>query len=323
MNWAEIAPPRRVVWTERERPVPASPTDVVVRLAFSGLCGTDVRRWIGRGMLPGQWLNQGHEMAGIVEAVGTHVVTCKVGDRVCIQWYPYVGGGAWADHLLIDERGVYILPAGVPLDVGVLAEPMATCVHAIDIAVDAGIRSGSTALIGGAGTAGLLMLALSKVSGFSRVFVSEPMPERREIALRLGADAVYDPTATDVAADVAVRTGGDGVDAYFDCVSSPESYQTGLAALRRGGVMIAYGVADPGTPFELSPAELHHHGHKLIGSTGWEYAFPRAVAWLGALHKSLRPLLSDVLPLEELQAGLKMTERLEGIKVLLRHSGEL
>lgn len=321
MKWAEIAPPRQVAWSERPDPTPIASTDVVIRIAFSGLCGTDVRRWAGREMLPAQWLNQGHEMVGTVTAVGADVTTCRVNDRVCIQWYPYVGGGAWADYLRIDERGVYVLPADVPLEVGVLAEPLATCLHAIDLAAEAGIRSGSTALIAGAGPAGLLMLALARVSGYSQVFVSEPIARRRQLAEDLGADHVIDPESVDVATEISWLTDGGGVDAFFDCVTTADTYADGLASLRRGGVLIAYGVARPGESFTMSAAELHRRGVRLIGSTGWEFAFPRAVAWLAKLHESLRPLLTSLLPLDDLQAGLEMTERLDGVKVLLRHDG--
>src|SRR5579862_2103067 len=92
MRWAEIDPPRRIRWTSRPDPASPGPDQVNIQIAYSGLCGTDIRRWAGRPLSPGQWLNQGHEMSGVVTEIGCNVVTCSVGDRVCVDWSGNVGG---------------------------------------------------------------------------------------------------------------------------------------------------------------------------------------------------------------------------------------
>src|SRR5206468_1082183 len=141
--------------------------------------------------------------------VGASVTAFQAGDRVsCIPWLtcgvcPYCRrglvnhcpkktllGGAMAELVAAPQGTVYRLPDEVSLRRATLAEPLSCCVWAMDLA---GIRSGETAVVIGAGTMGLLLSLLARSGGAAQTIVSEPNPIRRELAACLGATLVVDP----------------------------------------------------------------------------------------------------------------------------------
>ncbi len=190
-------------------PAPApGPRDVVVRVAACGLCGSDLS-YIRMGGLAGPTgtpMCLGHEMAGVVDWVGSEVSGSRVGDRVVVQpgtdELGRIGNGApeggLTPLLLVTEadRGrLHPVPDHLSLDVAAFAEPLAVGMHAAD---QADVRPGDGVAVFGCGPVGLAAVATLVDRGHERVVAIDPSPTRRSLALGIGAQAALDPTATDV-----------------------------------------------------------------------------------------------------------------------------
>jgi threonine dehydrogenase-like Zn-dependent dehydrogenase len=188
-------------------PHPGAP-DVVVRVAACGICGSDLS-YIKMGGLAGPGdspMCLGHEMAGVVDWVGTDVRSTRVGDRVVVQpgndELGRIGNGApeggLTPLLLVREadRGrLHLVPDDLALDQASLAEPLAVGMHAAD---QADVEPGDGVAVFGCGPIGLAAIATLVDRGHERVVAIDLSSTRRDLALGLGAQAALDPTTTDV-----------------------------------------------------------------------------------------------------------------------------
>lgn len=193
---------------EVEAPRPG-PRDAVVRVAACGICGTDlsfIRLGGSRGP-GGAPLCLGHEIAGVVDWIGSEVRHTAVGARVVVHpgndELGRIGTGApeggLTPALLVREAGregrLLRVPDEMPLDVAALAEPLAVGMQAV---ARAEVARGDKVAVFGCGPIGLLALATLLDRGLEQVVAIDPNPRRRELALGLGAQAALDPTACDV-----------------------------------------------------------------------------------------------------------------------------
>lgn len=193
---------------EVPRPSPG-PRDAVVRVAACGICGTDlsfIRLGGSRGPT-GTPLCLGHEIAGVVEWVGSEVGTAKVGERVVVHpgndELGRIGTGApeggLTPELLVREAArdgrLFRVPDALPLDVAALAEPLAVGMQAAN---RADVVPGDKVAVFGCGPIGLFALATLLDRGVEQVVAIDPNPRRRALALALGAQAALDPAAGDV-----------------------------------------------------------------------------------------------------------------------------
>ncbi|KAL6304648.1 alcohol dehydrogenase GroES domain protein [Sparassis latifolia] len=204
----------------------------------------------------------GHELSGtIVElgagvdsdkyAVGQTVVVepvlscmepscgpCTAGTRNVCPHLTFIGigggGGGMAEYISVKQNLVYVLPAGIPLEVGALMEPLSIVWHAIN---RSNFKPGDNVLILGAGPIGLLLLKVLRARGAQWIGVSEPAARRRETAVEFSASIAFDPSSTDVVAETRRATQGQGADVVFDCAGIQASIDTAIVAARpRGNV---------------------------------------------------------------------------------------
>lgn len=311
---------------------PLTPDGVRIEVACCGVCGSDVHTLEGKFPLLRPPRVIGHECAGTVVEIGGEVTTIRVGDRVSIDTNAYacdtchfcrrgepnlcphrlVPPGAFAEFVTVPERIVYKLPDGISMEVGSLAEPLACAQHAVDLSE---LQSGSTVLIVGGGSMGLLLLLLALGSGAARAIVSDPVPAKRELALKLGAAAAVDPLKEDLLERVLEETGGVGVDCSFEAVGRPTTIGQAVACTRRGGRVIIVGVADPEAEITLNPYQIYARELTIRGSYIRRFTFSRALHWLTRLN--LEPLLSTRFPLEETYAAIQATREGQGVKNLV------
>ena len=196
--------------------------DVLINVKACGVCGTDVHIYEGdkgaADVTPPTIL--GHEFAGVVEAVGSDVSGFKPGDRVCIDpnhpcgccepcrdginhycehmtGYGTTVNGGFAEYCSVDMQQVYKLGDHTSFEQGAMTEPVACCLHGIDMC---NIKPGSTVVVIGGGMIGLLMMQLAKNAGATKVVLLEPVEGKREVALKLGADLAIDSIHEDVPA---------------------------------------------------------------------------------------------------------------------------
>lgn len=256
--------------------------DAVVRMSVVGVCGSDVHA--SHGLHPFIQLpyRPGHEVVGVVESApegtfepGTRVVVnpvnscgtckyCREGRFNLCATLTFFGcgtpHGGLADRFVIPARQLLPLPETLSDLQAVLVEPLATPVHAAGLV---GELTGKSVVILGGGTIGLLTLAVARHKGARRVVVTDVAETKRARALRLGADAVFDPAEPDVVA--AMRDdAGTSVDVVFDCVSIQSTVDQAIALAVKGGTVVSVGV--PSGPVVLPLPQLQDLQVRLQGS---------------------------------------------------------
>lgn len=206
-----------------EREVPeVGPQEVLIQVKACGICGTDVHIYEGdKGaaeVTPPTIL--GHEFAGVIVKRGNQVKNFREGDRVCIDpncicgncdfckngqvhfcehmiGYGTTVNGGFAQYCVVRESQVYRLGENTSFAQGAMTEPVACCLHGIDMC---DIQPGHQVVVIGGGMIGLLMLQLAKLAGATKVALLEPVEKKREMGRRLGADICIDPLKEDVEA---------------------------------------------------------------------------------------------------------------------------
>jgi threonine dehydrogenase-like Zn-dependent dehydrogenase len=207
MRQVRVHGPHDVRVDEVDEPEPG-PSDVVVRVAACGICGTDLS-YISMGGVGGPTAEPtclGHEMAGTVDWVGADVNGARVGDRVVVHpgddEIGRIGNGApqggLTPLLLVthaDRNRLHRVPDEVPLDVAAFAEPLAVGMHAVD---QADVRAGEGVCVFGCGPIGLAAVATLVDRGHEDVVAVDLSPTRLALARELGAQAALDASTTDV-----------------------------------------------------------------------------------------------------------------------------
>ena len=308
-----------------EIPTPApGPNEIVLRIKYCAICGTDVHCFLYDVAPPGTVM--GHEYCGTITAVGTDVSKWNVGDRA-------VGGGGtappgrepairtdprinyrelasttssvrgYAEYTLLQEWEPLPISEGVTDEMASLCEPCAVAVHAVRISQ---LKLGDQAVVLGAGPIGLFCLQVAKAAGACSVIVSEPAPARAETARALGADAVVDPTSQNVEAEVVALTDGLGPKIVFDCAGLGSTLDQAFNLVRRGGQVVL--VAVPWEPMPVLAADW------MAREVGFQTSFgSRPDDWRVSLELlesgqvSVAPMLSEegFIPLEGIQEAFE------------------
>jgi 2-desacetyl-2-hydroxyethyl bacteriochlorophyllide A dehydrogenase len=322
----------------RELDVPAiGPDDVLIRVAYSGICGSELSGYLGTNSLRTPPLVFGHELAGHVAAVGEVAAATRylaVGDAVTVN--PLVSCGACnfcaggrqqlcarrqllgahrpgcnAEFVVAPARCVLPVPSGLDLRDAAMAEPAACAVHAVELS---GARPDMSALVVGAGTIGLFITQVLREFGLSQIFVAERNPDRLALAVASGGTAL-DPHA-DLAAAVRTATADLGVDLAFDAVGSEATRQACLSSAANGGQVIAVGLHTDATSLPLNTlvrSELTIRGVFAYPAS----SFRTALHWLAEHRIGLR----DGVVVAPLSEGDSWYQRLidgaAAVKVLL------
>ena len=258
---------------------------------------------------PGQ---PGHEATGYIEAIGEGVTDVAVGDRVC-AWRDagHDRPGCYAQYVIHEANNVIKVPAGPP-DEGLASLELAMCLGApfremkkLDAIV------GRSFGVIGLGPAGLLALQMAKAEGAREVIGFDPVPARRELALKVGADACFDPTA-DISADVAPRHVNCRLQTSIDCVGAKATVEWAMD--HTGDCVALFGVQREDYNYSLGRGGLTIVGYKghFKESAQW------AVDLIAAGKLDLAPLVTHVLPLERYGEGIDLLEAREAVKICFR-----
>lgn len=225
----------RVAVCEVPEPELLGPEDVKIKVAYCAICGSDphnVENLFGWKVPFGL----GHEISGVIVEMGERVsdiTDLKVGDRVAGNFLNFCGtcyyckngqqqfcenipegNAGMSEYIIWNANQVYRLPDDLSLKIGCLLEPTSIGVR---IADKLDLKVGERVMINGGGPIGLIALQVLKMNGATSVTVSEPVEERRAMALDMGADYVIDPIKTDVYEECMKLTQGRGYDAVVDC----------------------------------------------------------------------------------------------------------
>lgn len=320
--------------------------EVLIRVAACGICGTDLKK-IEHGFVPAPQIF-GHEVSGIVAAVGPGVTQWKLGDRVmsfhhvpcgsCFYCerrmysqcpdYKKVGltagfdpnGGGFAQYVRalpwIAERGMVAIPDNISFDEASFIEPVNTCIKAVE---KARVGAGETAVVMGLGPIGLILAMLSKLEG-ATVIGSDPMPERRAKGVSLGVDLAVDPREGRLAKEISLRTEGRGADVVLVAVPIPAALTDALALARPGGRVLLFAQNDPLMKIELPAAAVGVEEKEILGS--YSAAIDRAgeaARLVFTDQLKLKQLISHRFSLEEMGRALQLAARPVGdsLKVVI------
>lgn len=340
----EAAPGGRLV--ETPTPETAPPGAVVIRVAAAGLCGSDLHAfdWTpGYGFMADRLpVTLGHEIAGIVVALGEGVGSVRPGDRVTCA--PFVGCGAcaacraarpedcperrvlglhmdggFAERLVAPAANCRRLPPGLPLDLAALAEPLAVAVNAVSVGE---VAAGERVIALGAGPIGVMAAWAAARRGAEVLLLGRNDADRLAVAETLGlrtADVAGDGAGGTLAA-AAARAFDGPVDRVLEATGAASAVAEALDLLRGGGVLVVAGIHD--RPLTLDLTALVRSRRQLRGAWGApDAALDEAVALLAAHPDALSRLVTHRLPLEEAERGFALARERKALKVLLTPPG--
>ena len=235
--------------------------------------------------------------------------------------YRGLGVGAFAELAIVDEAAAIRIAEDIPLDVACLIGcGVQTGVGAV--LNTAGVPEGATVLVTGLGGVGLSVVQGTRLAGAARVVVVDPVAERRELALRLGATDALDPGETDVVGAVRDLTGGIGVDYAFEAAGKGALVPVCVDATRTGGTTVIVGAPGLDDELNLGPAVLFGSAEKkvlgcLLGSSHGPRDIPRYLDLWRAGRLDLEALITSTRPLEQVDEALADMTAGRGIRTVL------
>jgi threonine dehydrogenase-like Zn-dependent dehydrogenase len=329
----------------------AGPRELVIRIGACGICASDCKCWSGAPMF---WEGKqayvkppvipGHEFFGYVDEMGEGAAEhfgVKVGDKVIAEqivpcdkcrycrsgqyWmcevhniYGFqreVADGGMAEYMRLGETArLHRIPAEMPEDDAGIIEPLACAIHTVqrgDVQLD------DVVVIAGAGPIGLMMVQVAKLKTPKKLVVIDMVEERRQLALKFGADVVIDPKNEDAAAIVKGLTEGYGCDVYIEATGSPAGVTQGLELVRKLGRFVEFSVFGAPTTADWSiigdRKELDIRGAHL-----GPYCYPIAIDLLSRGLVTSKGIVTHDYPLEAWDEAIQMAYGLDSIKVLLK-----
>jgi 2-desacetyl-2-hydroxyethyl bacteriochlorophyllide A dehydrogenase len=287
-------------------PMPEVPPGwALVKVAYNGICGTDLAILHGRHPRASAPLIMGHEISGWVEQAGATgppagtLVTvepliscgrckaCRGGlAHVCsrLGLYGIDAPGGMAQYVALPPGVLHAVPDGVDPRTATLAEPLAVAVHALG---RSGMQVGDTVAVYGAGPIGILTALVARHDGAGLVVITEPSPWRRDVAARLGLTVVA-PGST-MAATLEPLTGGEGADTTFDSAAHPLVAAELAATTRVRGRIVIVGVYKAPTALDLQAVCFKEQ--TVVGVR---------VYTSGDITRAIELIASGALPLDQL-----------------------
>lgn len=302
------------------------PEEILVEIKACGVCGTDVHIYEGdKGAAqthPPCVL--GHEFAGIVAEAGERVRGLAVGDRVCVDpnrtcnecYYCKEGtvhycenmigygtntDGGFAEYCKVHYKQAYRIPEDVSFPAAAMAEPLSCCIHGIDLCH---IRPGDTVLVIGGGMIGLLMVQLSKISGADTVILVEPVEEKREQGIQLGADFALDPFREDVK-EALKEKGVERIQVVIECCGLPSTIEQALDLVGNKGTVMMFGLTKPEETVEIKPFSVFQKETTIRASYINPCTMGRAVRLISSGKIQVTSMLAGILSLEQLEEVLR------------------
>ena len=258
--------------------------DVLIRIKAAGICHSDAHYRAGVSPVAPLPLTLGHEVAGVVEQVGSEVQSFTPGDRVCVHYLVTCGqcasclagteqfcpdaqmigkhrDGGYAEFIVVPERSLFLLPGEIPFEQGaILMCSSATSLHALN---KARLRAGETVAIFGVGGLGISALQIARHLGAAAVYAVDINPRKLELAERLGAIPV-NATTCDPVEQLREMTSGRGVDVALELVGLPLTMRQAVQSLAILGRAALVGLTRE--TFEVAPySELLNKEAEIIG----------------------------------------------------------
>lgn len=314
---------------------------VKIKVAFTGICGSDIHTFKGEYKNPKTPVTLGHEFSGEVIEVGPEVTKFLVGDRVisettfetcgeCIycQEKDYnlcahrkgIGtqvNGSFAPYVVSREESCHHLPENVTFQAAALTEPLACCVHAA--LEKTTVTNEDTVLIFGPGPIGLLLAQVVKAQGATVILagITKDKP-RLTLGKALGMDYIVDTQVEDLSAVVMKLTNGYGADKVFDCSGAVPAVNEGLALTKKKGTFVQVGLfAEQKNKIDeeaIIQREIEYIGSRSQKPSSWEKALDLLAQ--GAIDAD--KMITKIYPLEDWRAAFETVMAGNDIKVLVQ-----
>ncbi len=302
------------------------PDEVLIRVAYCGICGSDLEAYHTGMYEPGMII--GHEFAGTLIEVGAEVTGWQMGDRVTVNDAIPCGEcaacregrldaceslllpgltqeGAFAEYTKTTARGLHRLPDEVTLREGALVEPLAVALHGIR---KSRLKPGDRAVVMGAGPIGLLALQCAMLAGARSVVVTEIDEIRAALARRLGASAVLHPARDNVNVAVDKLTEHRGADVVFVCTGAPNAFCDAISLARKGGQIFVLGVCVEPVAADFMTVAMSELC--IEGAFTGRAEFPAAIDFIAQRRVNVNALASHEITLEDIvKEGFEKLER--------------
>lgn len=295
--------------------------DILIAVKACGVCGTDVHIYEGdKGaaeVTPPTIL--GHEFSGVIVDVGKKVSSHKIGERVSIDPNCYCGtcepcktglvhycenmigygttvNGGFAEYCAVNERQVYTLGDNTSFEQGAMAEPVACCLHGIDMC---DIRPGHQVVVIGGGMIGLTMVQLAKLAGAAKVALLEPVESKRQVGMQLGADVTIDSFNEDVKARL-IENGMTRINTVIECVGQISTIEQAIDIAGNKAVVMMFGLTKPDDTIAIKPFEIFQKELELKSSYINPYTQQRALELIDSGRLDINSMIYAIKGLEDL-----------------------
>jgi len=326
MKTVELVAPEELRIVERDDPTPG-PGEIRIAVSTVGICGTDMEFYRGRRSA-GYPFVLGHECGGRIDAIGEGLSEFTLGTPVTVR--PNFGCGVCTycregrDNICPDGRGlgvridgclaefvvaparyVWPIPEGMSAQTAAMIEPSAVAERAVR---QAGTIAGRRLLILGAGTIGLLALQIAVVGG-ADVSVADPLADRRQWAIDMGASRSFDPVAGELE--------GEAFDLVIETAGVPGAAQTAIEHARPGGWVVLTGIPMDATSLETK--WIVWRELKLVGSFIYDAGdFARACQRIVDGELRADDLVTDSYPLDGVTEAFRAAADQRGLKTMIR-----
>jgi len=329
-----------------EVPIPdVGPREMLVEVKAALTCGTDVKMYKRGHPKVKPPMTLGHEFSGIVAEVGREAAhRLQVGDKVAVAnsapckscFFCKTGkpnlcerlletligfsvDGSFAQYIRVPapivRQNTYRMTESIPFEDAALLEPLACAINGNDAA---SIGLGDSVVIIGSGPIGLSHLQLARLKGASRIIVTDLLEERLRIAGTLGADAVIDASKEDQLGRVKELTDGLGADVVIEAVGLPQTWELAVKMTRTGGTTLFFGGCPSGSKITLDTERIHYEDLTLRGIFHHTpLSVLKAFKLISSGRFKGRPLLTDRMPLAQLENALQKMGRGDAIKIVI------
>jgi len=317
----------RMELEERPKPV-ARAGEVLVRIRAAGICGSDVHGF--EGLIPDRrkpGLIMGHEAAGEVAETGDGVSRWKPGDRVAIDpqipcgvcvsclrgwrhicnnrinlgsamnsWYD----GTLCEFIALPEIQLHALPDDVGFGEGSVVEPAACAAHIFNRSLP---EVGSSIVIIGTGTIGLIAVQVARAMGAARLVAVDRVASRLEMAAGFGADLLVDTGREDPVERILAETDGLGADVVAEAAGTALTYDWAVRSVRKRGSVLALGYVDERVPFPMRT--LIFREINVVGCTGFTFESDTVLELMSRGRIDVKPLITHEFPLDRVQEAFE------------------
>jgi len=323
-----------------EMPTPQiGPGEVLMKVAASGICGTDLLEWYRRHKAP---LVLGHEVAGVIDAVGQGVEHYEIGERICAAHHvpcntchyclsghhtvcdtlrqTNFDPGGFAEYVRLlrinVEQGIFRLPDTISFEEATFVEPLACVLRGQRLAH---LQRGQSVLVVGSGVAGLLHIQLARTSGAGFIMATDIVDYRLEAARKFGADVAvqakeYTPASLRQAAD------GRLADLVVISSGATSAISQALESVERGGTVLFFAPTEPGVSVPISVNDLFWRNEIMLTSSygGSPADYAAALDLIQAGKIRVRDMITHRLGLAETGLGFQLVARAQdSLKVII------